>query len=80
MMTNDDYHDLETVDKPQWTSGKQIRCADAQWWLGNDSQSFPASLKKLGSESNSAPSGKAGPDQSKTIRANEVFFCNVLAI
>ena len=67
MMKTDEFHGLVTVDKAKWTSGKQIRCADTQWLLGNDSQSFPASLKKLSSESNNATSGKAGPDQSKTI-------------
>ena len=25
--------------KAKWTSEKQIRCADAQWWFSNDSQS-----------------------------------------
>ena len=67
MMKHDDFHDLVTVDKIFGTIQKAFCCADAQWWLGNDSQSFPASLKKLSSESNNATSGKAGPDQSKPI-------------
>ena len=67
MMKNDEFHGLEAVDKIFVTIQKACCCADAQWWLGNDSQSFPASLKKLSSESNNATSGKAGPDQSKTI-------------
>ena len=67
MMKNDGFHNLETVDKPKWTSGKLVRCADAQWWLGNDSQSSPASLKKLSSKSNNEHREKAGPDQSKHI-------------
>ena len=75
---NCEFQCLRQLDHAKWTFEKHIRCADARWWLGNDSQSFLASLKKLGSESNHAPSGKAGPDQSKTIWANEVFFCHVL--
>ena len=67
MMKMMEFHGLETVDKPKWTSEKPFRCADAQWWLGNDSQSSPASLKKLSSKSNNAYKEKAGPDQSKTI-------------
>ena len=31
MMKMMDFHGLETVDKPKWTSEKQFRCADAQW-------------------------------------------------
>ena len=65
MMKMMDYR-LETVDTP-WTSEKRFRCADAQWWLGNDSQSFHVSLKKLSSKSNNEHREKAGPDQSKTI-------------
>ena len=67
MMKNDGFHHLETVDKPKWTSEKPFRCADAQWWLGNDSQSSPASLKQLSSKSNNEYREKAGPDQSKHI-------------
>ena len=67
MMKNDGFHRLETVDKPKWTSEKPFRCADAQWWLDNDSQSSPASLKQLSSKSNNEHREKAGPDQSKTI-------------
>ena len=80
MMKNDGFHGLETVDKPKWTSEKPFRCADAQWWLGNDSQSSPASLKQLSSKSNNEHREKAGPDQSKHIWANAVFFCHVLRI
>ena len=61
------FHHLETVDKPKWMSEKQFCCADAQWWLGNYSQSSPASLKQLSSKSNNECREKAGPDQSKTI-------------
>ena len=44
MMENDDFHNLRTSGKAKWTSEKQFCSADAQWWLGNDSQSFLASL------------------------------------
>ena len=47
MMKFDEFDDQRPVNKAQWTSQKQIRCADAQWTLDNDSQSSPASLKKL---------------------------------
>ena len=47
MMEFQEFHGQRTVDKAQWTSEKQIRCADAQWTLDNDSQSSLASLKKL---------------------------------
>ena len=36
MMKNDGFHNLETVDTAKWTSQKQFRCADAQWWLDNE--------------------------------------------
>ena len=52
MMEFEEFHVQRTVDKAQWTSEKQIRCADAQWILVNDSQSSPASLQKLSSRSN----------------------------
>ena len=55
------------VDKARWTDEKQFRCAGAQRWLDNDSQSFLASFRSSSSESNNATSGKAGPDQSKHI-------------
>ena len=45
MMNNDGFHHLETVDRAKWTSEKPFRCADAQWWLDNDSHSSPASLR-----------------------------------
>ena len=32
MMKNDRFHDQRPLDKAKWTSEKQIRCADAQWW------------------------------------------------
>ena len=80
MMKNDGFHRLVTVDKPKWTSEKPFRCADAQWKLDNDSQSSPASLKQLSSKSNNEHREKAGPDQSKTMWANAVFFCHVLRI
>ena len=67
MMNKYDVHHLRTSDKPKWTSEKQFCCADAQWWLDNDSQSFHASFQKLSSESNNATGGKAGQDQSKHI-------------
>ena len=67
MMKMMEFHSLETVDKPKWTSEKPFRCADAQWWLGNDSQSSPASLEQLSSKSNNEHREKDGPDQSKTI-------------
>ena len=70
MMKNDGFRSFETVDKPKRTSEKQFRCADAQWWLGNDSQSSPASLKQLSSKSNNEHREKAGPDQSKHIYGN----------
>ena len=47
MMEFEEFHVQRAVDKAQWTSEKQIRCADAQWRFDNDSQSSPASLKKL---------------------------------
>ena len=47
MMDFEEFDDQKSVQKAQWTFQKQIRCADAQWILGNDSQSSPASLKKL---------------------------------
>ena len=47
MIEFEEFDDWRPLDKAQWTSEKQIRCADAQWILGNDSQSSPASLKKL---------------------------------
>jgi len=47
MMEFQEFDDLRPLDKAQWTSQKQIRCADAQWTLDNDSQSSPVSLKKL---------------------------------
>ena len=75
-----DFHHSETVDKPKWTSEKPFRCADAQWFFDNDSQSSPASLKQLSSKSNNEHREKAGPDQSKHIWANAVFFCYVLRI
>ena len=43
----DVFDDQGPFGKAQWTSEKQIRCADAQWRLDNDSRSSPASLKKL---------------------------------
>ena len=43
----EEFDDWRPLDKAQWTSEKQIRCADAQWRLDNDSQSSPASLQKL---------------------------------
>ena len=67
MMKNMEFHRLETVDKAKWTSERQFRCADAQWWLGNDSQSSSAPLEQLSSKSNNEHREKAGPDQSKTI-------------
>ena len=47
MMEFEEFDDQRPLDKAQWTSEKQIRCADAQWTLDNDSQSSPASLQKL---------------------------------
>ena len=47
MMDFEEFDDWRPLDKAQWTSEKQIRCADAQWTPDNDSQSSPASLKKL---------------------------------
>ena len=47
MMEFEEFYDQRPLDKAQWTFQKQIRCADAQWRLDNDSQSSPASLKKL---------------------------------
>ena len=47
MMEFEEFHAQRIVGKAQWTSQKQIRCADAQWAFDNDSQSSPASLKKL---------------------------------
>ena len=70
MMKNMEFHRLGTVDKVKWTSERQFRCADAPWWLGNDSQSSPASLKNLSSNSNNEHKEKAGPDQSKHICGN----------
>ena len=75
-----EFHELETVDKPNWTSEKQFRCADAQWWRGNDSQSSPASLKQLSSKSNNEHREKGGPTRAKLFVASDVFFCHVLRI
>ena len=61
MMNNDGFHGLETVDKAKSTSETPFRCADAQWWLDNDSQSSPASLKQLSSKSNNEHREKAVP-------------------
>ena len=36
MMNNDEFHDQKPLDKANWMSEKQIRCADAQWWFSND--------------------------------------------
>ena len=47
MMEFEEFDDQRPFGKAQWTSEKQIRCADAQWTLYNDSQSSPASLKEL---------------------------------
>ena len=47
MMEFKEFDDQRAVQKAQWTFQKQIRCADAQWTLDNDSQSSAASLKKL---------------------------------
>ena len=47
MMEFEESRDWRTTDKAQWTSEKQIRCADAQWRLDSDSQSSPASLKEV---------------------------------
>ena len=47
MMKFEEFGDQRPLDKAQWTFQKQIRCADAQWTLNSDSQSSPASLKKL---------------------------------
>ena len=52
MMDFEEFHDQRQLDKAQWTSEKQIRCADAQWTLDNDSQSSPASKRSSSSESN----------------------------
>ena len=49
MMEFEEFGVQRTVDKAQWTSEKQICCADAQWTLDNDSQSSLASLQKLSS-------------------------------
>ena len=47
MMEFEESDDQRPLDKAQWTFQMQNRCADAQWILDNDSQSSPASLKKL---------------------------------
>ena len=47
IMKNDEFHDQRPLDKAKWTSEKQIRCADAQCGLGNDSQSSSAVLYQL---------------------------------
>ena len=47
MMEFEEFGDQRPFDKAQWTFQKQIRCADAQRILDNDSQSSLASLKKL---------------------------------
>ena len=49
MMEFEEFGHQRPLDKAQWTSEKQIRCADAQWTLDNDSQSSLASLQKLSS-------------------------------
>ena len=63
MMKNDGISSFRAVYKPKRTSEKQFRCADAPWWLGNDSQSSPAPLKKPCSKSNNEYREKAGPEK-----------------
>ena len=77
---NDRFHDSRPLDKAKWTSEKQIRCADAQWWLSNDSQSSSAFLQKLSSKSNNGGRKKAGQEKAKLFVAMAVFFCHVLRI
>ena len=43
----EEFDDQRQFDKAQWTFEEQIRCADAQWTLDNDSQSSLTSLQKL---------------------------------
>ena len=40
-----EFHHLRPLDKAQWTVQKRFRCADAQWRLGNDSQSSTAPVR-----------------------------------
>ena len=42
-----DFYGLRPLDKAEWTSEKQSRCAGAQFGFRSDSQSSSASLKKL---------------------------------
>ena len=44
MMKNDEFHHQRPLDEAKWTSEKHIRCADAQLWFSNDSQSSSAFL------------------------------------
>ena len=80
MMKHEEFHDQRPLDKAKWTSEKQIRCADAQWWLSNDSQSFLAFLQKLSSKSNNGGRDEAGQEKAKLFVAMAVFFCHVLRI
>ena len=80
MMKNDGFHDQRLSDKAKWTSEEQIRCADAQWWLSNDSQSSLAFFQKLSSKSNNAHRENAGQERAKLLMAMAVFFCHVLKI
>ena len=80
MMKNDGFHVQRPLDKSKWTSEKQIRCADAQRWLSNDSQSSFAFLQKLSSKSNNARREEAGQERANIFMAMAIFFCHVLKI
>ena len=47
MMDFYDFHGLRPLDKAEWTSEKQSRCAAAQFGFRSDSHSSSGSSKKL---------------------------------
>ena len=68
-----------TVGKAQWTSEKQIRCADAQWTLDNDSLS--CFLKEAQARRVKLRTvGKQTTFGANIFMAREVLFRDVLRI
>ena len=80
IMKNDGFSSFKDGRQAQMDVSEAIslrwRAMVAWKWL----QSSLASLKQLSSKSNNEHREKAGPDQSKTMWANAVFFCHVLRI
>ena len=73
MMEFEEFHDWRTVDKAQWTSEKQIRCADAQWTLTMTRRALLLPYRSSSSKSNNAHSGIAGNVWIKTIYGTGVL-------